>query len=149
MNNNIDNLVFQNHDTYVYYSGPLLASEHRVSLPNVYPNPDPDTVFYSSYITDIYTNGIKDGTFKVNRFTRQDANDPISTLTFIGTLSTPKGVLVFNYAGDIIAVNNLYVIGQNFTSYATYKGGEYGKYLNVKVNIDASYNDYRVVTVSY
>jgi hypothetical protein len=148
MNNNIDNLVFQNHDTYVYYSEPILLSENRVKLPAVVNNNN-DIVFYSNYITDIYTNGVKNGLFNVNRFTRQDANDDISTLTFIGTLTTPLGTLVFNYAGEIIKNNNLYVIGQNFVSYATYKGGEYGKYLNVKVSIDVSNNSYRVVTVSY
>ena len=147
MNNNIDNLVFQNHDTYVYYSRPLLISEHRVNVPPV--NQDLDNVYYSSYITDLFVNGNIDGTYKVNRFTRQNLNDNLSNVTFIGTITTSKGTLVINYAGNIITSNNLYVLGQNFTTFATYKGGIYSQYINVKVSIDVSHNDYRVVTISY
>ena len=148
MSNNIDNLVFQNHDTYVYESGPFVNdSVHRIVLPAV--KLSPDTVTYESYFTNITTNGIPTGTFKVNRFTRNDPITETSNLTFLGTLSTMKGTLVFNYAGDINVFSNLYVLDQDFTTYATYKGGEYGKYLNVKININVANNDYRVVTISY
>lgn len=147
-NNNIDNLVFQNHDTYVYETAPFVNdSVHRIVLPAV--TIDPDTVSYESYFTNLTTNGIPSGTFKVNRFTRNNPNTDISNVTFIGTISTTKGTLVFNYAGNINTSNNLYVLNQDFITYATYKGDEYGKYLNVKISINASNNDYRVVTISY
>ena len=147
MNNNIDNLVFQNHDTYVYYSAPLLNSEHRLTLPPV--NQDPDIVFYSSYITDLYVNGNKNGTFKVNRFTREEFNDKLTIVTFIATITTEYGTLMINYAGNIITSNDLYALGQNFITYATYKSGIYAKYLNVKVSINVPEFDYRVITISY
>jgi len=147
-NNNIDNLIFQNHDTYVYETKPFVNdSVHLIVLPPV--NQDPDTVTYESYLTLLTTNGVNTGTFKVNRFTREQPLDKLSTVTFLGTITTAKGTLVFNYAGNILTNNNLYVLTQNFVSYATYKGGDYGQYLNVKISIDASHNDYRVVTISY
>ena len=174
-NNNIDNLVFQNHDTcgqrsklannvgraqlrehwvhrqadtYVYETAPFVNdSVHRIVLPAV--TTDPDSVTYESYLTNLTTNGILSGTFKVNRFTRDNPNTNISTVTFLGTLSTTKGTLVFNYAGNIDVFNNLYVLNQDFITYATYKGGDYSKYLYVKISINVSDNDYRVVTISY
>jgi hypothetical protein len=110
---------------------------------------DLDKVNYSSFITPLYVNGQISGSWKVNRYQRENSNENLSTSTFIGTLTTSKGTLVINYAAEIINDNNLYVIGQDFVTYATYKSGEYSKYLNVKVRIDVSYNDYRVVTISY
>ena len=147
-NNNIDNLVFENHDTYVYETAPFVNdSVHRIVLPAV--TTDPDSVTYESYLTNLTTNGILSGTFKVNRFTRNNPATEKSNITFLGTLNTTKGTLVFNYAGNINVFSNLYVLNQDFTTYATYKGGEYGKYLNVKININVENNDYRVVTISY
>ena len=147
MNNNIDDLIFQHHDTYVYYSGPLLNSEHRINLEPI--NNDPDNVYYSSYITDLYVNEKKDGTYKVNRFTRNLTDEPLSSLLFIGTITTSKGTLIFNYGATILTNNNLYVLNQNLTTYATYKSDFYSKFLNVKININIQNNDYRVVTISY
>lgn len=147
MNNNIDNLTFQNHETYIYYSAPILNSEHRINLEPVFN--DPDSVYYSSYITDLYDNENKAGTFKVNRFTRNIENEPQSSLTFIGTLSTSKGTLIFNYGATIIKNTNLYVLNQNIITYATYKSNFYSKFLHVKIDINVDNDDYRVVTISY
>jgi hypothetical protein len=148
MNNNIDNLIFDNHDTYVYFSKPILASEHRVNLPAVFN--DDDIVYYSSYVEDLQNNGLVVGTFKPNRFTRNEVSESKIIVTFIGTIViNDKGTLVFNYASEIETGTNLYVVGQSFNAFATYKGGFYSKYLNVKISIDASNNDYRVVTISY
>lgn len=146
-NNNIDNQIFHNHDTYVYYSKPLLESEHITTLEPI--NKDLDTVTYSNFITHLYVNGEISGNYKVNRFQRDIFDVDLSTSTFIGTITTNKGTLIINYAGEIIKNNNLYLLGQKFTTYATYKSGEYLKYLNVKVSIDVSNNDYRVMTISY
>jgi hypothetical protein len=63
INNNIDNLIFANHDTFVYYPLPLLASEHKINLPPV--NTSVDNVTYSSFNTDLYNQGLKVGKFKV------------------------------------------------------------------------------------
>lgn len=145
--NNIDNIIYENHDTYIYYSKNILDSEHRINLSPVYN--DPDNVYYSSYETELYNNGIIEGFFKVNRFAREVNSINTSILTFIGTIVTPKGNLIINYAGETNKNDNLYVLNQDFISNATYKGGEYNKYLNVKVSINVSNNDYRVMTISY
>ncbi len=147
MNNLIDNQVFQNHDTYVYYTIPLLKSEHKINVPPV--SNDTDIVNYSSFETVLYVNGIESGNWKVNRFSRNMSITDTSTQTFIGTIITPKGCLVINYATQIISNTNLYVIGQNLSTYAVYKSGEYSKYINVRVDIDVSNNHYRVMTISY
>ena len=144
--NNIDNLKFDNHDVYVYYSGPLLKSVHSVVLKPTFQ--DPDRVAYNNYITPLFTNGVIDGTFQVNRLAR-DVLETISTVIFIGSFTTAKGILVFNYAGNIVDNTNLYVLNQDFTTFATYKGGQYQNYLNVRIQINVKYNDYRVVTISY
>ena len=146
-NNNIDNMVFTNHETYFYYSKPLLLSEHAIKLPPVFN--DPDNVTYSSFSTPIYNNEKPCGTYKVNRFLRDQIIDNESITTFIGTFITPKGTLVINYAANLVTSNQLYVVGQNFVTYATYKSGDYAKYLYVKVSIDVSENNFRVVTISY
>jgi hypothetical protein len=158
MNNNLDTLVFQNHDTYVYYPKPLLNSEHKIILPPVNNN-DKDIVSYSSFTTELYTNGVMSGVIKFNRFERDDTNLTIPspqinnfdviTDTFLVTLTTSKGILNFNFSAELVKGTRLYVIGQTFSTYATYKSNDYNKYLYVKIEINADQDDYRVVTVSY
>ena len=89
------------------------------------------------------------GIFNLQGCKRVIENENISESTFIGTFITPKGSLVINYSSEIIGGSNLYVLGNDITTYATFKDGEYSKYLYVKVKIDVSQNDFRVVTISY
>ena len=147
LDNNLDTMTFYNHDTYVFYPAPLLFSEHRISLPPV--NDDTDIVIYSSFKTDIYSNGVKDGLIKVNKFQRNSANDETADLIAIYTFVTSKGILNFNYSNSLVIKSNLFVIGQNISTYATYKSGIYSKYLYVKIHINIENNDYRVITISY
>jgi len=146
-NNNIDNIKLNNHDTYVYYTKNLFESEQIVKLSPVIK--DKSLVTYSSFSTDLFTNGIKDGIFEVNRFFRFLKNQDIKISTFIATIITSRGTLTINYAGFLLTDSGLYVKGQNFTTFATYKSGEYANYINVKVSIDVSDDTFRVVTISY
>ena len=146
--NNLDNMTFENNDTYHYYTEPLLASEHKTSLKAV--DSDTDNVDYSSLETDLcINNNIIVGKIKFNRFQRVDESSNKNISSFLVTLITPNGLLNFNYSAILNNNTNLYVVGQSFSTYATYKSGIYSNYLYVKINIIVNNNNYRIVTVSY
>jgi hypothetical protein len=56
----------------VYYPKPLLNSEHKIILPPV--SNDKNIVSYSSFSTELYTNGVINGVIKFNRFETDDTN---------------------------------------------------------------------------
>jgi len=145
--NNINNIKLNNHDTYVYYIDSLFESEQIVKLSPVLC--DKSNVIYSSLSTNLFTNGIKDGIFEVNRFFRINKNEDITNSTFIATIITSKGVLTFNFSGFLLTQNLLFVKGQTFTSFATYKSGDYANYINVRISISFSDDLFRVITISY
>ncbi len=145
MNNNINTLTFDNHDTYIYYKEEILNSEQLVKLTPTNPD-DTDIVLYTSWESNLFTNGINSGIIKYNSFDRVKLND-ITIDSSIGTIITKDGILMFNLA-SAVDPNFLTLSNVQSKSLATYKSGEYAKYLNVEIQINFE-DTYRIITISY
>ncbi len=145
--NNINNLTFKNHDTYVYYARDWLKNEQIVNL--IPTNPEnTDIVRYSSDDVDLFTNGVKSGVLTINDFRRRNLLDPNNSInSVIGTIITNDGILVYNSAFEL---NSKFLtnIGLGIKTLATYKSGKYANYINVEIQFDIK-DGYRIVTISY
>ncbi len=141
MNNNIDKLTFDNHDTYIYYVDELTKSLQQVQLTPTNSN-NTDIIRYISGEASLFTNGIINGNVKFNSFNNFSNNFG----SLIGTIITNNGILMFNYA----AVRNSSGLtnNQQIKSLATYKSDNYANYLNVEIQIDFQ-DTYRILTISY
>ena len=146
MNNNINTLTFDNHDTYIYYVDELQKSRQQVILSPTNPE-DTDIVTYSSGETNLYTNGVITGVWKGNGFRRDNLNSNMPISSSIGTIVTNDGILMFNYATEISS-KKLTTTGIQTKTLATYKFGKYANYINVEIQIDTE-DTYRIVTISY
>jgi hypothetical protein len=144
--NNINTLTFENHDTYIYYTDELLKSRQQVILTPTNPE-DIDTVSYRSSETNLFTNGVMNGIYKSNIFTRFILNPNMTISSSIVTLITNDGILMYNHATERNS-SNLNITGTQTKSFATYKSGKYANYINVEIQIDTE-DTYRIVTISY
>jgi hypothetical protein len=147
MNNNINSLTFEHHDTYIFYVDELLNTTQSVKLTPTNPY-DIDTVTYTSRETNLFINSVNNGVIKFNTFTRSNflnKNNPIG-LT-LATIITSDGILMYNYASEGNSSGST-ISGIQTKSLATYKSGKYANYINVEIQVDFE-DGYRIVTISY
>lgn len=151
-----NNQSFQNNDRYIYFTKTLLDSGQQISLQPTGTNTD--IVKYISYITPLYTyNGNQDfkddvkedALWKSNKFIRARPNEEIYVASHFVTLTSPKGNLVANYAGESAISANIYTKNQTIVTYATFKSGDYSKYNVVRITIYVPDDKCRIITISY
>ena len=145
MENN-NTLTFDNHETYIYYPDELIKRAHVVNL--IPTNPD-DTglVRYTSFETNLFTNGVNNGLIKFNTFDRYNLNQNITIISVIGTIITNDGILMSNAATERNS-SNITITGLQTKGLATYKSGKYANYINVEIQVDFE-DGYRILTISY
>ena len=146
MNNNINTLTFDNHDTYIYYLDEILKSDQLVKLTPINQE-DTDTDTYTSKEANLYTNGVKKGVVIPNTFNRFELNPNMTISSTLGTIITSDGILMCDFAIE----RNLSGVPKKSIqtkSLATYKSGKYANYINVEIQIDRE-DTYRIVTISY
>ena len=146
MENNINTLTFENHDTYIYFPDKYVKNIQEVILTPSNPE-DTDTVRYRSSEVNLFTNGVNNDVIKFNDFLRRNLNDNINIGTSIITIVTNDGILMFNYANEINS-SSITITGLQTKTLATYKSGKYANYINVEIQIDTE-DGYRIVTISY
>ncbi len=145
-NNNIKNLTFDNHDTYIYYVDEVIKSAQQVTLTPTN-SEDTDIVRYISQEVNLYTNGIKNGIIKFNTFDRFVLNLNIIIGTTIITIITNDGILMGNFGSERNSLG-LTISRRKIKTLATYKSDKYANYINVEIQIDFE-DGYRIVTISY
>ena len=146
VNNNINTLTFDNHDTYIYYLDEILKSDQLVKLTPINQE-DTDTDTYTSKEANLYTNGVKKGVVIPNTFNRFELNPNMTISSTLGTIITSDGILMFNIATEPNSgglTNNDILL----KSLAIYKSGKYANYINVEIQINFE-NGYRILTISY
>ena len=147
INNNINRLTFEHHDTYIYYVDEVLKSQQEIILTSIN-SQDTDNVKYRSFETNLFTNdGVNNGLIKFNTFDRNNLNDNITVGTSIVTIITDYGILMFNYATERKS-SGAGIHNRQIKSLANYKSGKYANYTNVEFQIDFK-ETYRIVTISY
>jgi hypothetical protein len=146
MNNNINTLTFENHDTYIYYINEFVKSDQIVNLTPTNPE-NTDKVIYLSSETNLFTNGVNNGVIKFNSFNRFNLNDNITIGTSIITIVTNDGILMGNWASERNS-SSISASGIQRKFLATYKSGKYANYINVEIQVVFE-DTYRIVTISY
>jgi outer membrane protein assembly factor BamB len=140
------NLVFENHEIYYYNTLEFANSNQSITLEPT--NTNKDNVYYTSQSSTLLVNNIENGVIKFNKFIRNQSNQDTTIVTFIITIITKNGILVAD--GASLSTSGIINLGLETTErYATYKSGEYEKYLFVKIKIDTSNPNYIIVTISY
>ena len=146
MNNNINTLTFNNHDTYIYYVDDTQKSTQFVKLTPTNQE-DTDIVNYTSEEASLFTNHINNGIIKFNSFNRIKTSSNSQTQVTVGTLITDNGILMCNFSSDTNFLG-ITTTDKQIKTLATYKSDKYAKYLNVEIQINFE-DTYRIVTVSY
>ena len=145
INNNINTLTFENHDTYIYYNNEALKSRQIIELTPTNPE-DTDTVSYRSTEINLFTNGVNNGVIKFNSFIRSKLLNNVFNSAIV-TIITNDGILMYNTASGRNS-SGFTTTGTQYKTLATYKSGKYANYLNVEIQIDNE-DTYRIVTISY
>ena len=147
MNNNINSLTFEHHDTYIWHVDELLKSTQHVILTPTN-SEDRYTDRYTSREAKLFTNGVNIGIIKFNGFLRSkilNSNNPINKS--IVTIITNDGILIFNFASERNS-SGISLGDTQIKILAIYKSDKYSNYINVEIQVDF-FDTYRTLTISY